>query len=40
MLAKDVTQHLDDGDEFSLLPKELIFKIEKIKADSPSDEAS
>lgn len=38
VLAKDVTQVLEDGDEFSLLPKELVFKIEKIKSVSGSDE--
>lgn len=39
ILAKDVPQLLEDGDEFSLLPKELIFKVEKIKTDSSPDEA-
>jgi len=30
-LAKDVAQVLQDGDEFSLLPKELIYKVEEVK---------
>ena len=37
VLAKDVTQLLEDGDEFSLLPKELVFRIEKIQTDAPPD---
>ena len=32
MLAKDVPQVLQDGDEFSLLPKELIYKVEEVKS--------
>jgi len=32
-----VAQVLEDGDEFSLLPKELVFKVEKIKTSSPLD---
>ena len=30
ILGQDVSQLLQDGDQFSLLPKELIFKVEKI----------
>ena len=31
-----MTQPLQDGDQFSLLPKELIFKVDKTKTATPS----